>query len=109
VILHSDYQLADSAHPLMAGETVLIYCTGLGAVSSPPADGAAATGQTTLVMPKVTIGGVIAPVSFSGLAPDFVGLNQVNVQVPSGLKAGNQPVVMTSGGVSSNSVLAPVE
>jgi uncharacterized protein (TIGR03437 family) len=108
VILHADYQLADSAHPVMAGETVLIYCTGLGAVSSPPADGTAATGQTTLVTPKVTIGGVNAPVSFSGLAPDFVGLNQVNVQIPSGLKAGNQAVVMTSGGVSSNSVLVPV-
>ncbi len=66
VILHSDFQLADSAHPVMAGETVLIYCTGLGAVSSPPADGAAATGQSTVVMPKVTIGGssnsVLVPV-----------------------------------------------
>lgn len=109
VILHSDYQLADSAHPVKAGETLLIYCTGLGSVSSPPADGAAANGQTTLVMPKVTIGAANAPVSFSGLAPDFVGLNQLNVQVPSGLEAGNQAVVITSGGVSSNSVLVPVE
>jgi uncharacterized protein (TIGR03437 family) len=92
-----------------AGETVLIYCTGLGAVSPTPADGTAATGQSALVTPKVTIGGVNAPVSFSGLAPDFVGLNQVNVQIPAGLKAGNQAVVMTSGGVSSNSVLVPVE
>jgi uncharacterized protein (TIGR03437 family) len=108
VILHSDYQLADSAHPVNAGETVLIYCTGLGAVSPTPTDGTAATGQSTIATPKVTIGGVNAPVSFSGLAPDFVGLNQVNVQIPSGLKAGNQPVVMTSGGVSSNSVLVPV-
>jgi uncharacterized protein (TIGR03437 family) len=108
VILHSDYQLADSAHPVNSGETVLIYCTGLGAVSPTPTDGTAATGQSTIATPKVTIGGVNAPVSFSGLAPDFVGLNQVNVQIPSGLKAGNQPVVMTSGGVSSNSVLVPV-
>jgi uncharacterized protein (TIGR03437 family) len=33
VILHANYQLADSAHPAVPGETVLIYCTGLGAVS----------------------------------------------------------------------------
>ena len=109
VILHADFQLADTAHPAVAGEIVLIYCTGLGAVSSTPADGAAASGQSTLVAAEVTIGGIKSTVIFSGLAPGFVGLNQVNVQVPAGLKSGNQPVVVTSGGVSSNSVLLPVQ
>ena len=51
VILHSNYQLADSGHPAVPGETVFIYCTGLGAVSSPPADGAAASGQSTVWRP----------------------------------------------------------
>jgi uncharacterized protein (TIGR03437 family) len=32
-ILHANYQLANSANPAKPGETVLIYCTGLGAVS----------------------------------------------------------------------------
>jgi uncharacterized protein (TIGR03437 family) len=88
---------------------VLIYCTGLGEVSPTPDDGVAATGQNTVATPTVTIGGVNAPVSFSGLAPDFVGLNQVNVQIPGGLASGNQPVVIKSGGVSSKPVLLPVE
>jgi len=110
VTLHANYQLADSAHPVTTGETVLIYCTGLGDVNSTPGDGVAATtGQTTVAIPTVTIGGVNAPVSFSGLAPDFVGLNQVNVQIPGGLVSGNQPVIISSGGVSSASVLLPVE
>jgi uncharacterized protein (TIGR03437 family) len=110
VTLHANYQLADSAHPVTTGETVLIYCTGLGDVNSTPGDGVAATtGQTTVAIPTVTIGGVNAPVSFSGLAPDFVGLNQVNVQIPGGLASGNQPVIISSGGVSSASVLLPVE
>ena len=46
-ILHANFQLADTGHPAVAGETVLIYCTGLGAVNNQPADGAAGSGQTT--------------------------------------------------------------
>jgi uncharacterized protein (TIGR03437 family) len=109
VILHADYQLADVNHPVTAGEIVLIYCTGLGVVTSPPDDGAPANGQTTVVLPSVTISGMNAPVSFSGLAPNFVGLNQVNVQLPSGLNPGNHTEVMTSSGVSSSPVLLPVQ
>ena len=107
-ILHANFQLADSGHPVAAGETVLIYCTGLGAVSSAPADGAAGNGQETLARPIVTIGGADAAVSFSGLAPGFVGLYQINAQIPAGLKSENQPVVITMGSSSSNSVLLPV-
>jgi uncharacterized protein (TIGR03437 family) len=107
-ILHANFQLANTANPAKAGETVLIYCTGLGAVSSPPADGAAGNGQETTTTPTVTIGGTKALVSFSGLAPGFVGLYQINAEVPAGLKSGNQAVVITLAGASSNSVLLPV-
>ena len=109
VILHANYQLADAGHPVKAGETVLIYCTGLGAVHSPPADGAAAAGQTTVATPVVTIGGVPGTVAFSGLAPGFVGLNQVNVVIPPGVPSGNQPVVLKMGSAASPPVLIPVE
>jgi uncharacterized protein (TIGR03437 family) len=108
-ILHSNFQLADTEHPAVAGETVLIFSTGLGAVNSPPADGAAGNGQTTMVMPTVMIGGSNAPVSFSGLAPGFAGLYQVNAVVPSGLASGNQPVIIDQGGAKSNSVLLPMK
>jgi uncharacterized protein (TIGR03437 family) len=107
-ILHADYSLATTASPVTAGETVLIYGTGLGAVSTTQVDGTAANGESTIVVPTVTIGGASAMVTFSGLAPGFVGLNQVNVMVPSGLASGNQAVVMSAGGVASNSVLLPV-
>jgi uncharacterized protein (TIGR03437 family) len=108
-ILHANFQLADTGHPAKPGETVLIYCTGLGAVSSPPADGAAGNGQPTTHTASVTIGGRKANVSFSGLAPGFVGLYQINVEVPAGLGAGNQSVVVTIAGASSNAVLLPVQ
>jgi len=108
-ILHANFQLADTAHPAQAGETVLIYCTGLGAVASPPADGEPGNGQSTTARPSVTIGGTQALVSFSGLAPGFIGLYQINAEVPAGLTTGNQPVVVTVSGASSNSVLLPVQ
>jgi endo-1,4-beta-xylanase len=109
VVLHANYQLADTAHPVKAGETVLIYCTGLGAVNSPPADGTPANGQTTVATPVVTIGGVPGAVAFSGLAPGFVGLNQVNVAIPQGVPSGNQPVVLTVGSAAGPPVLIPVQ
>jgi uncharacterized protein (TIGR03437 family) len=96
----------DAANPAIAGTTtVLIYCTGLGAVSNPPATGAAALAKPlseTANTPVVTIGGVPADVSFSGLAPGYVGLYQVNALVPAGVAAGSAVTVAISiGGVSS--------
>jgi uncharacterized protein (TIGR03437 family) len=107
-VLHSDYTLATTASPATANETVLAYGTGLGAVMTPQIDGTAANGESTVALPTVTVGGASAMVAFSGLAPGFVGLNQVNFVIPSGLAAGNQPVVISVGGVASNSVLLPI-
>ena len=110
VILHADYSLADSAHPAAAAEIVLVYCTGLGTVTPQPATGAGAPASSaTTATPSVTIGGQKGVVSYSGLAPGFVGLNQINVQVPTGLSTGDQPVVIAIAGATSNSVLLPVQ
>jgi uncharacterized protein (TIGR03437 family) len=58
----------------------------------------------------VTIGGIVAQVSFSGLAPGAVGLYQVNVQVPVGAPAGDAvPVTLSIGGVDSNTVTIAVQ
>jgi hypothetical protein len=58
----------------------------------------------------VTIGAISAPISFSGLAPGFVGLYQVNAQVPANASTGNAvPAVVSIGGVTSNSVTIAVE
>jgi len=63
----------------------------------------------TAVPVQVTIGGQPATVSFAGLAPGWVGLYQVNVQVPSGVTPGSAvPVVITQNGISSNTVTIAV-
>jgi uncharacterized protein (TIGR03437 family) len=105
---------AAGRRPVRRGETISIFCTGLGPVTNPPATGLAAalveplslTTSTTTVM----IGGVVVPASFSGLAPGSVGLYQVNVPVPTGASAGDAvPLTLTIGGVTSNTVTIAVQ
>jgi uncharacterized protein (TIGR03437 family) len=90
--------------PAVRGSYVSIYCTGLGDVTNRPANGAPAPPgppySETLVTPTVTIGGVPATVSFSGLAPNYVGLYQVNVQVPLNAPTGTVSVTISIGGAS---------
>jgi uncharacterized protein (TIGR03437 family) len=84
-ILHADYTRVTTAKPAVTGETVLVFLTGLGAVTPPVADGKAGTvGTLNHVNAPVTvlIGGLPATVSFAGLAPGFPGLYQLNVIVP---------------------------
>jgi uncharacterized protein (TIGR03437 family) len=106
-ILHANNQLANSANPAVGGETVLIFCTGLGDVSPRPASGAAAGASMTVNTATVTVGGMAANVDYAGLAPGFVGLFQINADVPIGLPPGNQPVIITINGAKSVIALLP--
>jgi uncharacterized protein (TIGR03437 family) len=57
----------------------------------------------------VTIGGIPAEVQFSGLAPGFVGLYQVNARIPAGISAGSAvPVQITINGRASNTATIAV-
>jgi len=61
--------------------------------------------RSTLTQPTVTIGGVAAQLVFSGLSPQFVGLNQINVVIPAGTPTGNAvPVQLQMGTFNSNIV-----
>src|SRR5579863_2668048 len=44
----SDYSLVTAANPIKPGETVVVYLTGFGPVTSPVADGTAATGADAI-------------------------------------------------------------
>ncbi len=106
-VLHaSDFSLVSSSSPARPGEFLLIYCTGLGPLRIPVRSGERAPSvpplAETINLPAVSIAGLPANVTYSGLAPGFVGLYQINVQAPAGLPAGIQPVQITTLGVASN-------
>ncbi len=103
--LDLNYRLVGSTNPVARGDYVQLYLNGLGPVSNQPGDGLAAPGEPfakTLATPTITIGGqTVSTIQFSGLAPGYVSLYQVNVQVPAGLSAGPQTITCTIGGVTS--------
>ncbi len=117
IVIASTGQIAGfpltGSRPVLAGEYVVIFCTGLGAVTNQPATGVAALASplsVTTTKPTVTIGGVPATVTFSGLAPGFVGLYQVNALVPSGISGGTATsLILSIGGVQANAVTIAVQ
>jgi uncharacterized protein (TIGR03437 family) len=104
-ITYPDATLNGPNKPAHPGDVVIVYLTGIGPLDNPVATGAAAptTSLSRAALPgSATIGGWTAPVQFLGLTPGFVGLAQANLVVP-GLSPGKYPVVITIGGVDSNS------
>jgi uncharacterized protein (TIGR03437 family) len=95
--------LAGPSRPAKAGDTLIIYCAGLGAVDPAVDAGVAVDRLTKTVKPVgLTIGGVQAEVSFSGLTVGLTGLYQVNAKMPDGVAPGDAvPVVLSVGSVSS--------
>jgi uncharacterized protein (TIGR03437 family) len=84
-IRHADFTLVNAASPAVGGETVLLYLTGMGAVDPAVADGAGGGSSTlnrTTAQPAVLLGGNPGQVLYSGLAPGFPGLYQINVTLP---------------------------
>ena len=103
-----------SAQPARRGvDYIDIFATGLGPVTNQPATGAPAPSNPLAYATNtvtVSIGGVPATPTFAGLAPGWVGLYQVNVQVPANAPAGDAvPVSLSVGGVASNQVTMAVE
>jgi uncharacterized protein (TIGR03437 family) len=91
--------------PAAPGSVVVILGAGLGAVN--PAGRTAFNSsdaiRNTTTTPTVLVGGRQANVLFSGLSPEFVGVNQVNVQIPEGVVGGDRVPLQIRMGSSASS------
>jgi uncharacterized protein (TIGR03437 family) len=107
--------------PATIGDYLVIYATGLGLTTpngdpngkalptgvAPPADGSVLYQTPTL--PTVTIGGIATKVLYSGLAPGFPGLYQIDVQVPAGVASGDDVAVVITMGPASDSATISIQ
>ena len=94
-IEHADGSVVTAANPAKIGETIVIFLTGLGAVSPTITAGTAAPSSplSTAVVPNVYVDGVLAKVLFAGLTPFLGGLYQLNVTIPAGITTGQSDVI----------------
>ncbi len=128
VALNQDYSIngspgsASGAKPEARGRFIIVYANGQGRqlidgatnqlLTLPSGFPAPANGNPlylTAGNPTVTIGGVSAQVAFSGLAPGFVGLWQINVKIPDNAPTGNAvPLVISFGDKTSRTTTIAV-
>ena len=104
--------------PAAIGKVIVMYAIGLGQTAPAATTGAAATSSPNqLVTPtyKVCFGGALFNsgdcilAQYSGLTPTFVGLYQVNVQLPSSVPRGTHvPLYIDNGEGKSNVVYVSI-
>jgi uncharacterized protein (TIGR03437 family) len=126
-VVNQDGTINGPSNPAPVGSTILIYGTGQGQVSPAVPDGNAAPSSplsNTVAVPTsdgkaclntqpsmcVAIGSSsFGAVKYSGLAPGYIGLWQINVTIPQGVAAGSAvPVRVVIDGTPSNAVTVAV-
>jgi uncharacterized protein (TIGR03437 family) len=97
-------------NPADRGSVVVLYANGLGPVDPPIPAGQPAplAGPLSVAVFPVaaSVGGIVAPVHFAGLAPGMVGTFQVNVGIPMDAPTGTSvPISITSNGAPSQQLV----
>jgi uncharacterized protein (TIGR03437 family) len=97
-VLHANYSIVNAANPAVPGETVLIYLTGMGAVTPAVGDGAIPGASSVTASPlSVFIADVSVVPGYAGLAPGYPGLYQLNVVIPTAISvAGTVPLAINA-------------
>jgi len=111
--------VAAYSRPVQAGDTVVLFATGFGVTNPAVATGVAGPtpGAAAVATVTMTINNLSVPVTFGGLVPESqsnsttdVGYDEVvftvpaTLTVPSGQTSASFPMVVTVGGVASQSV-----
>jgi uncharacterized protein (TIGR03437 family) len=94
LVQNPDGSFAGSAKPVHAGDTVILYLTGLGKTAQTFAEGAAPKVASSAVATiQVTVQGLAAKVIYAGVQPQYPGIDQMNLQMPAYKLAAGQSTV----------------
>ena len=97
-----------NSRPARPGDVILVFGTGYGPTSPVVDPGALAPdGPVSLTAPiAARIGNLFltgSDILYAGAAPSFAGLQQFNIRIPAGVASGDQPIVISAGGIESQS------
>ncbi len=114
IIRNDDGGLVTDSHPIhrKSNTALVIYGTGLGQTAPAVQSGMPSPVSPLAVAlnhPTVTLGGVQLPLLYFGLTPGEVGVNQINVSVPSNVPVGFEPLVITQEGSSTTLTVRVVD
>jgi uncharacterized protein (TIGR03437 family) len=111
-VLNQDGSLNSPSTPARRGQVIQIYATGQGEVKPVVEDGAAAPGPPLAVTPEppsVYLQGRLVPVLFSGLAPGFAGVWQINAVIPQDSLVDPRVNLMVMQGLVSNGLTVAIQ
>jgi uncharacterized protein (TIGR03437 family) len=112
IIRNVDGQLITNNTPIHLNDTLTIYLTGMGTTLPAVTLGHAATANPlaeATVQPTITIGGSSIFVLWAGLAPNQVGVYQINALVPfHGIPTGDNIAFKITQGAASTTILLKV-
>lgn len=111
-ILHANGTPVSASSPVTAGETLVVYATGLGQVDGRTSAGQPAPSSPLLncmARPDVQIGDISVIPFFAGLTPGLAGVYQVNLVVPADLPARAYSVRLAMKGIFSNTYAIQVQ
>jgi uncharacterized protein (TIGR03437 family) len=110
-VLHANYSVVNAANPAVLGETLLVYLTGMGAVTPSVADGALPGASSINAAPlSVYVADVSVTPSYAGMAPGFPGLYQMNFTIPLTISTtGPVPLAISTPNASHDQVYVTVQ
>ena len=110
-VVHASGGLVSSGAPATPGEVVSLYLTGLGGVQGSVQEGQSAPlfplARTVATVEAMLTGRRLAT-AYSGLAPGFAGLYQVNVKIAEDTAPGSYQLRIVAEAVASDPVYLPV-
>ncbi|MBK9170847.1 MAG: hypothetical protein IPM24_25790 [Bryobacterales bacterium] len=105
-----DGTFARPERPARRDSVLTLYLTGMGPTNPPVASGTASPADPLgRVNATVRLGGREITPLFAGLTPGFVGLYQVNFQIPADSSTGELRLTVTQDGISSNETTLTVQ
>jgi uncharacterized protein (TIGR03437 family) len=118
VAQHADYSAVGpsglfpdvATTPALPGETIILYGTGFGPSNPAVPAGILNPSAVPLANPVTAqIAGMDATVGFAGLAAGYAGLVQVNITLPDTVPDGDDPVILTVGGVATPAAMVTIQ